>query len=226
MERDTLRRLVIEEGLSLGEIGRRHGLTSSAIGKMAKRYGLVPPGREKYAAKPFDPAAAKRLIEAEATLPEMADRLGMSITTLKKHLALHGLRTRRAEGLRNGRLARENGEESRLMPCRHHGETTFQLDARGTYRCLACRSDRVAERRRKVKRILLEEAGGRCALCGYDRCVRALHFHHREPGGKAFGLSHGGYTHGIETLRREARKCILLCSNCHAEVEAGMVAIP
>lgn len=193
---------------------------------MAKRYGLVPPGREKYAAKPFDPEKARRLIEDEATLPQLADRFGVSITTLKRHLARHGLRTRRAEGLREGRLGREEREPARARVCKYHGETTFHLDARGTYRCLVCRSERVAKRRRKVKRILVEEAGGRCLLCGYDRCVRALHFHHREPGVKAFGLSHGGYTHGIETLRREARKCILLCSNCHAEVESGMTAVP
>jgi len=193
---------------------------------MAKRYGLVPPGREKYAPKPIDLDEARRLIEDEATLPELAERFGVSVTTLKKHLARHGLRTRRAEGLRKGRLGRAQREPARVMTCRYHGETTFQLDVRGTYRCLVCRSERVAKRRRKVKRILVHEAGGRCILCGYDRCVRALHFHHREPGGKAFGLSHGGYTHGIETLRREARKCVLLCSNCHAEVESGVTVVP
>ena len=182
MEPEELRRLLMDEGLSLGEIGRRCDLTSSAVGKMAKRYGLVPPGREKYAAKPFDPEKARRLIEDEATLPQLADRFGLSITTLKRHLARHGLRTRRAEGLREGRLGRENREPARARVCKYHGETTFQLDARGTYRCLVCRSERVAKRRRKVKRILVEEAGGRCLLCGYDRCVRALHFHHREPG--------------------------------------------
>jgi hypothetical protein len=27
-------------------------------------------------------------------------------------------------------------------------------------------------------------------------------------------------------LRAEASKCVLLCSNCHAEVEAGIAAVP
>jgi hypothetical protein len=26
-------------------------------------------------------------------------------------------------------------------------------------------------------------------------------------------------------MREEARKCVLLCANCHAEVEAGIVRI-
>ncbi|HVP02814.1 MAG TPA: hypothetical protein VMT10_09610 [Solirubrobacteraceae bacterium] len=27
-------------------------------------------------------------------------------------------------------------------------------------------------------------------------------------------------------MRAEARKCVLLCANCHAEVEAGETALP
>ena len=30
----------------------------------------------------------------------------------------------------------------------------------------------------------------------------------------------------VEHLRAEVRKCILLCSNCHAEVESGVSSIP
>ena len=39
-------------------------------------------------------------------------------------------------------------------------------------------------------------------------------------------VSAGGIVYRIDTLREEARKCVLLCSNCHAEVEAGAVALP
>ncbi len=80
-------------------------------------------------------------------------------------------------------------------------------------------------RRRRVKQILVEEAGGRCRLCGYDRSVAGLHFHHVDPCQKQFGLAHGGMARSIERLRAEARKCVLLCSNCHAEVEAGISSI-
>ena len=61
-----------------------------------------------------------------------------------------------------------------------------------------------------MKQILVAEAGGRCALCGYQRCVAALHFHHIDPAAKRFSLSYGGYTHGIARLRDEARK---LCTS-------------
>jgi hypothetical protein len=97
----------------------------------------------------------------------------------------------------------------------------YRLDARGTYRCVLCAQERVAERRRRIKQILVEEAGGRCAECGFDRMPAALHFHHVDPTTKEFGLSARGLSRGLDRAREEARKCILLCGNCHAEVGGG-----
>jgi hypothetical protein len=80
-------------------------------------------------------------------------------------------------------------------------------------------------RRRRVKTILVQEAGGACRLCGYDKYAGALHFHHLDAGSKEFSLGQAGITRSIEAARAEARKCVLLCSNCHAEVEAGIVRV-
>jgi hypothetical protein len=77
-----------------------------------------------------------------------------------------------------------------------------------------------------VKRLLVAEAGGQCLLCAYDRCPEAMHFHHPDPELKEFPVSNRGSTIGIDTLRAEARKCKLLCANCHAEVEAGIASLP
>lgn len=105
--------------------------------------------------------------------------------------------------------------------CDRHGLVTFRLEGRGYYRCTACRQLHVANRRRRVKTKLVEEAGGQCTLCGYSRCYAALQFHHVDPDQKAFALSHQGATRSLERARAEAAKCVLLCSNCHAELEAG-----
>jgi hypothetical protein len=99
------------------------------------------------------------------------------------------------------------------------------LEGRGYYRCTRCRARQVSNRRRKVKRILVAEAGGRCLVCGYDRHPAALEFHHLDPAAKSFNLSLRGVTRKIDALREEARKCVLLCANCHAEVEAGVTAV-
>jgi hypothetical protein len=73
---------------------------------------------------------------------------------------------------------------------------------------------------------LLEEAGGRCVVCGYDRCVAALHFHHIDPSQKNFSLALGGNTRSLAKARAEASKCVVLCANCRAEVESGLTDVP
>ena len=70
---------------------------------------------------------------------------------------------------------------------------------------------------------LLAEYGGKCLRCGYDRCLRALTFHHRDPADKAFPLDARNCSNrSHEVLAAEAEKCDLLCANCHAEVEEDL----
>jgi len=94
-----------------------------------------------------------------------------------------------------------------------------------SWRCRRCVGESVTRRKQKVKRTLVEEAGGRCAVCGYDRCIVNLSFHHVDPATKSFPLSMD-VGKGLPAFREEARKCVLVCANCHGEIEAGMVASP
>ena len=56
-----------------------------------------------------------------------------------------------------------------------------------------------------------------CAICGYDKCDRALDFHHVNPEDKKFQIR---VTHmSNKNLIAEITKCILLCANCHMEIE-------
>jgi 5-methylcytosine-specific restriction endonuclease McrA len=100
--------------------------------------------------------------------------------------------------------------------------TVFGGRPDGGWRCLKCRSEAVSRRRRRVKEILVAEAGGACATCGYSGCVAALEFHHLDPRAKRFSVAGRGVTRSLAAAREEAQKCVLLCSNCHAEVEAGV----
>jgi hypothetical protein len=77
-----------------------------------------------------------------------------------------------------------------------------------------------------MKEVLVAEAGGACGLCGYSRCLGALEFHHLVPSEKRFALAGQGITRSLAQARDEARKCVLLCANCHAEVEAGVQKLP
>jgi hypothetical protein len=67
--------------------------------------------------------------------------------------------------------------------------------------------------------------GGRCELCGYDRCLRALQFHHVDPATKRFNIA-GGHCRSWKSLAAEVQKCALLCATCHIEVEDGVTQLP
>jgi hypothetical protein len=155
----------------------------------------------------------------------MARKLGVSEPTVRYWLKRHCLQTRQAQRRALTQEAKAAGRATIPMHCRHHGLTDFWLEGRGSYRCMQCRKEAVARRRRKVKEMLIAEAGGHCRVCGYDRYSGALQFHHLDPSQKSFGLSMRGVTRSITRLRAEADKCVLLCSNCHAEVEAGIVSL-
>ena len=71
--------------------------------------------------------------------------------------------------------------------------------------------------RHSKKEILIEENGGKCSKCGYKKCYRALEFHHKDPTKKKFSISNCR-GRSLAKLREEVKKCILICSNCHAEL--------
>ena len=83
----------------------------------------------------------------------------------------------------------------------------------------------VTNYRRRVKEYAVEAFGGKCGICGYDKCVAALEFHHLDPSEKDSQLSTGN-TRKWEYIVPELRKCVCLCSNCHREVHANVLNIP
>ncbi len=84
----------------------------------------------------------------------------------------------------------------------------------------------VAKRRKKLKEMAVEFKGGKCELCGYDRCVDALDFHHIDAKKKEFGLAKNGLTRAWSRVLKEVQKCVLICSNCHREIHSGIRSIP
>lgn len=69
---------------------------------------------------------------------------------------------------------------------------------------------------RRQRERAIKYLGGKCRLCGYDKCIAALQFHHRDPATKEFTIS--GRTIKWDRLKPELDKCDLLCANCHAEL--------
>lgn len=84
----------------------------------------------------------------------------------------------------------------------------------------------VSKRRRKLKSLAIELKGGRCQICGYNRCIWALDFHHLDEKSKSFDLSTRGLTRSWARIKNEVGKCILVCANCHRELHAGLIKLP
>jgi transposase len=228
MDRRSLE-LCLAHGLSLKAIGRRLGRHEATVAYWVDKHGLQAANRDRHVARgALRKADLERLVRSGASIAEIATDVDRSKATVRHWLARFGLKTSNGPEPRRSpeaQAAKEAGLASITAKFPRHGDTGFCLDGRGRYRCKRCRSDAVTRRRRKMKAILVQEAGGACRICGYSSNMRALHLYHIKPADKRLELNAKGISLSLETLRAEARKCVLLCANCHAEVEAGMITL-
>lgn len=109
-------------------------------------------------------------------------------------------------------------------------EKEFETDSYSRIYCYECSGDSTRtdyETRKHQKTILrrsmklqaIKILGGKCSICGYNKCVDALEFHHKDPKQKDFRLG-AGNTMSWKGYKRELSKCILVCSNCHKEIHS------
>jgi len=91
--------------------------------------------------------------------------------------------------------------------------------------CKKCFNKRRTQQIQHNRSIGIQRLGGKCCVCGYARCEAALELHHTDSSKKDPRYSRIRSSN-IETLLREARKCILVCANCHREIHAALVSMP
>ena len=104
-----------------------------------------------------------------------------------------------------------------IVKCERHGETEHAV-YNGKLKCKKCMVEYDYQKRHRIKEKLVEYKGGKCELCGYNKCLNALDFHHKNPVEKEFALNTANYNKSLDTLKKEVDKCILVCSNCHREI--------
>jgi len=113
-----------------------------------------------------------------------------------------------------------------IITCQYHlCSNEFEVQSHGKttkkYCSTPCRTKRnIATWRKNMKRRAVDYKGGKCQGCGYDKCVEAFDFHHRDPEAKEFGISSMGHCRSWDKMKAELDKCDLLCSNCHRERHA------
>ncbi len=89
------------------------------------------------------------------------------------------------------------------------------------------KSENVKKWRRRTKVRVIESMGGKCVCCGYKKCADAMHLHHLNPEEKETGVSYWYRNpHSWHKIVAELQKCILVCSNCHSEIHAGVTKVP
>lgn len=217
----------LEKRMSLEAIGERVGKHPSTVSYWLKKHGLNAAGRDRHSPNgAVDRVRVARLVEEGASVRAMAAEFGVSYSTMRYWLGRLGLETARSVRKREGDCARKAGLRKTYLRCPKHGHTAFYARPKGGYRCAKCNTGAVSERRRQVKRVLVDEAGGCCRICGFADHPAALHFHHLDPSTKKFHLAYLGASRSIHRMRAEASKCVLLCANCHALVEAGVKKAP
>lgn len=72
----------------------------------------------------------------------------------------------------------------------------------------------------KKKSKIIKENGGKCSVCGYDKNLSSITFHHLNPKEKIFPLDTRAFANRKQkVLVEEVKKCIVVCRNCHGEIE-------
>jgi transposase-like protein len=212
----------LEAGRSIESIARETGRAPSTVAYWINKHGLASQHAPRHRAKgSLTREQLETLVQDGRSIREIAAALDRSATAVRHWLAKYGLKTAPS------RYARETTATSLVRECGRHGWTRFvRMGRDGHFRCARCNTEAVSDRRRETKAMLVAEFGGACRLCGFDRYTGALQFHHLDPATKSFQLGGRGLTRSLKILREEAKKCVLLCANCHAMVEAGVATLP
>lgn len=71
----------------------------------------------------------------------------------------------------------------------------------------------------RIKTALVNAFDNKCQLCGHEYAQSVFEFHHLNPEEKSFGLGVGSTTRAKSAYAEEAKKCVMLCANCHRLVE-------
>ena len=92
----------------------------------------------------------------------------------------------------------------------------------GYYRkCKGCYNKDRGSRVNENRQWIIEQMGGKCCRCGYNKCDAALDLHHLDPTTKdEQTMKNLRHITDKERVQSELDKCILLCANCHREEHA------
>ena len=81
-------------------------------------------------------------------------------------------------------------------------------------------SKAVMRTQKRKKLHAIDFFGGKCQICGYNKCVEALEFHHIDSEDKKYSPSYVILHWSWARAKPELEKCLLVCANCHREIHS------
>lgn len=184
----------------------------------------------------------KELIEKNYSYTDIAKEFNMAITTVKRTLKLAGLKTKYNPFARVNlnindvtQLVNENCSTYDIAKKLNTSQTNvrywlkkWKLKTKSKYsgykdpalRKLASNNYGSQKKRGLDRKIMfINQLGGKCSICGYNKNYGALTFHHLNPNEKEITLDMRRMSNNsMEKLQEEVNKCQLLCHNCHMEL--------
>lgn len=145
-------------------------------------------------------------IDQNFTIRKIASHANKSPSAVRHWLKKYGLTT---------------VKEKKII-CKFCGETdvkNFMAIGGGVSksRCKKCHNIYSITRFKENKKKAVEYKGGKCIICGYNKCMRSLSFHHRNPKFKDPNWNKMR-NWKFEKIKKELDKCDLVCNNCHGEI--------
>ena len=147
-----------------------------------------------------------------------------AIKSTKKYCSKECMNTmRRQKYSERERVSKDNSYKGEEKICPICGKYFYPKTASANQRmcCYDCMPDGIQLTRGMfLAKIKEKQFDGKCMRCGYNKCAKALDFHHLDPSKKDFTISNDHFR--LKEAVKEVKKCILICSNCHKELHDGL----
>lgn len=168
----------------------------------------------------MDKKVLAQLVGQGMTIRQIGQKLHTSYTNVRYWLRKFSLKTN--VGLR---WSKEAKLRCHCSACGETDSTKFYGHRVGM--CGKCYNNYIIKQGRQKKMRIVRLLGGACKLCGYNKCLASLTVHHKDPQKKDVGWNHYR-SWSWSRIKRELKKCILVCANCHGEIhsKAGVVQWP
>lgn len=169
----------------------------------------------------------EQMINEGKSLNKISKVTGKSLTTVRYWVKKLDIQIKTKNFSEQGK---KDYGQSRVCPkCKENCAIDQFYNRRGkensSVYCKKCTTIQVVERTKKLKQEMVNYKGGCCEICGYNKYIGALDFHHINPDQKDFTIAKVRQYKFDELIKKELDKCMLVCSNCHREIHGGLEVV-